>query len=62
MSSTDAVVPYQEEAYGTYLKELYESRYSPGDYGEDMISYRKTLRMAASCPALSVSMREDLKC
>lgn len=41
VSSTDAVVPYQEEAYGTYLKELYESRYSPGDYGEDMISYRE---------------------
>ncbi|MCH1982000.1 ABC transporter permease [Ruminococcus sp. OA3] len=41
VSSTAAVVPYQEEIYGTYLRELYESRYSPGNYEEDMVSYQK---------------------
>lgn len=41
VTSTVAVVPYQEEAYGEYLKEIYQTRYSPGNYKEDMEKYRK---------------------
>ena len=41
VTSTEIVVPYQEDVYGTYYKELYQSRYSPGDYEEDMKLYRK---------------------
>ncbi len=32
VTSAEAVIPYQEDVYGTYYKELYQSRYSPGNY------------------------------
>lgn len=41
VTSTEAVVPYQEDVFGTYYKELYESRFSPGNYEEDMELYRE---------------------
>ena len=40
VTSTAAVVPYQEETYGEYLKEIYKTRYSPGNYEEDMEQYK----------------------
>ncbi len=39
--SAEAVIPYQEEVYGAYYKELYQSRYSPGNYENDMERYKK---------------------
>lgn len=39
--SATAVVPYQEEVYGEYYRELYESRYSPGNYEKDMELYHR---------------------
>lgn len=39
--STLATVPYQEEVYGEYYEELYQSRYSPGDYETDIESYKE---------------------
>lgn len=39
--STQAVVPYQEEVYGTFLKTLYNSRYTPGNYEEDIALYKE---------------------
>ncbi len=39
--SAEAVIPYQEDVYGTYYRELYQSRYSPGNYENDMESYKK---------------------
>ncbi len=41
VGSEEVVIPYQEEIYGDYFKELYQSRYSPGNYEEDMALYRK---------------------
>ena len=41
VTSAEVVVPYQEEVYGEYYKELYQSRYSPGNYEEDMELYQK---------------------
>lgn len=41
VTSAEAVVPYQEDVYGEYYKEFYQSRYSPGNYEEDMELYRK---------------------
>lgn len=41
VTSTEAVVPYQEDVYGEYYKEFYQSRYSPGNYEEDMKLYQK---------------------
>lgn len=41
VTSAMAIVPYQKEVYGEYYKELYQSRYSPGNYEEDMEEYRK---------------------
>ena len=41
MTSEEVIVPYQEEVYGDYFKELYQSRYSPGNYEEDMELYRQ---------------------
>ena len=41
VTSAEAVVPYQETVYGGYYKALYQSRYSPGNYEEDMKLYRK---------------------
>ena len=41
VTSTEAAVPYQEEVYGEFYKELYQSRYTPGgDYEEDMEAYQ----------------------
>lgn len=33
-------VPYQEEVFGDFYKDLYDSRYSPGDYGKDIQKYK----------------------
>ena len=41
VTSEEVIVPYQEEVYGDYFKELYQSRYSPGNYEEDMELYRQ---------------------
>lgn len=41
VSSAVAVVPYQAEIYGQYYKELYESRYSPGNYENDISFYKE---------------------
>lgn len=41
VTSTEVVIPYQEDVYGNYYKELYKSRYSPGNYKEDMDLYKK---------------------
>ncbi|MCI9595882.1 MAG: ABC transporter permease [Firmicutes bacterium] len=41
LKSAAAFVPYQENVYGEYYKELYASRYSPGNYEKDMRSYKK---------------------
>lgn len=41
VKSTSAVVPYQEDVYGEYYKEVYQSRYSPGNYELDMQSYKE---------------------
>lgn len=41
VTSAEASVPYQEEAFGEYYKRLYESRYSPGNYEDDMEGYKK---------------------
>ena len=40
VTSTVAVVPYQEEVYGEYLREIYKTRHSPGNYEEDMKQYK----------------------
>ena len=42
VSSTKAVVPYQEDVFGEYYKNLYQSRWTPGgDYEEDIESYKE---------------------
>ena len=41
VTSTEAVVPDQENVYGNYYKDLYQSRYSPGNYEKDMELYQK---------------------
>lgn len=42
VSSTEAVVPYQEDVFGTYYKNLYASRWTPGgDYETAMASYKE---------------------
>ena len=41
VTSEEVIVPYQEEVYEDYFKELYQSRYSPGNYEEDMELYRQ---------------------
>ncbi len=41
VTSTEAVVPYQKDVYGIYYEELYQSRYSPGNYEEDMELYQR---------------------
>lgn len=41
VTSTEVVVPYQEDVYGKYFQALYQSRYSPGNYEDDMALYRK---------------------
>lgn len=40
VTSTLAEIPYQEDVFGEYYRALYASRYSPGNYGEDMESYK----------------------
>lgn len=40
VTSAEMVVPYQEQVYGRYYRELYKSRYSPGNYENDMEAYR----------------------
>lgn len=41
VTSAEMIVPYQEDVYGEYYKDLYQSRYSPGNYEEDMKLYQK---------------------
>lgn len=41
VTSTEAVIPYQEDVYGAYYEELYQSRYSPGNYEDDMKLYQQ---------------------
>ena len=41
LESTTAIVPYQEEVYGEYYEELYQSRYSPGNYEKDIELYKE---------------------
>ena len=41
LKSATAVVPFQENVYGEYYKELYDSRYSPGNYEKDIELYNK---------------------
>ena len=41
VTSTEAVIPYQEDVYGAYYEELYQSRYSPGNYEDDMRLYQQ---------------------
>lgn len=41
LKSATAIVPYQEDVYGEYYKELYASRYSPGNYEKDIELYKK---------------------
>lgn len=40
LTGTTAVVPYQK-IYAEYYKELYKSRYTPGDYASDMADYKE---------------------
>lgn len=39
--SAEAVVPYQEDSLREYFTLVYQSRYSPGNYDDDMEIYRK---------------------
>lgn len=41
LKSATATVPYQEDVYGEYYKELYQSRYTPGDYDKDINIYKQ---------------------
>lgn len=41
VASAEVVIPYQEEVYGAYFQELYQSRYSPGNYETDMQRYKE---------------------
>ena len=41
LESTTATVPYQEDVYGEYYKELYQSRYAPGNYDKDINMYKQ---------------------
>lgn len=41
VTSAEVVIPYQKDVYEKYYKELYKSRYSPGNYEEDMALYQK---------------------
>lgn len=41
LESATATVPYQEKVYGEYYKELYQSRYTPGDYDKDINMYKQ---------------------
>lgn len=41
VTSAEVVIPYQEEVYEDYYKELYQSRYSPGNYEEDMELFKE---------------------
>lgn len=42
VTSKEIVIPYQEETFGRYFKELYSTRYYPsGSYKEDIENYKK---------------------
>lgn len=41
LKSITATVPYQEDVYGDYYEELYQSRYTPGDYDKDIDRYKQ---------------------
>ena len=41
LESTTATVPYQEDVYGEYYIELYQSRYAPGNYDKDINMYKQ---------------------
>lgn len=40
IKSTEVKLPYQEKLLGEFYKELYSSRYSPGNYEEDIKAYK----------------------
>lgn len=40
VTSSEVIIPYQKDVYEQYYKELYQSRYSPGNYEEDMELYK----------------------
>ena len=56
VTSAEMVVPYQEQVYGRYYRELYKSRYSPGNYENDMEAYRATHTTAHLQPGSSASI------
>lgn len=39
--SANIDVTYQEEVFGNFYRELYESRYAPGDYDTDISAFKK---------------------
>lgn len=41
--STYIDIPYQENVFGAFYKELYQSRYSPGDYEKDISMYKNDM-------------------
>lgn len=41
VTSAWADVPYQEDVFGEYYQALYQTRYAPGDYKEDIEEYKK---------------------
>jgi len=41
VTSAWADIPYQEDVFGEYYQELYQTRYAPGNYKEDMEAYQK---------------------
>ncbi len=52
VTSARVIIPYQEEVYGAYFKELHHSRYSPGNYEEDLASYQQNPGNALYAPRL----------
>lgn len=61
LKSATAVVPFQENVYGEYYKELYDSRYSPGNYEKDIELYKKTKLMNYLLAELWGLMKWNLK-
>jgi len=40
VTSTPAVIPYQKKVYGDYFQKVYQTRYSTGNYEDDMKLYK----------------------
>ena len=59
LKAATADVPYQENVYGEYYKELYASRYSPGNYEKDIEQYKKQQDDSLfTCRILGIDDRE----